>query len=103
MSGLSGQAARQCVTVYHATSDGESPWFDADGRRGSELVAALSTWADLGVSGTIFVSHHLSTARDASSGRPSLQDVSRLIEAVILEAPSRYAYSSPDKQIQLYL
>ncbi|KAF8607325.1 hypothetical protein BDV93DRAFT_520196 [Ceratobasidium sp. AG-I] len=90
LSGLSGQAARPHVTIYHATSDEATPWFDADGRRGSELVATLSTWADLGVAGTTFVSHHLSTARDVSSGRPSLQDVSRLIEAVILEAPSSH-------------
>lgn len=90
LSGLAGQASRQHVTVYQASADGETPWFDVDGRRGSELIAALSTWADLGVAGTTFVSHHLSTARDASSGRPSLQDVSRLIEAVILEAPSSH-------------
>lgn len=79
------------VTVHHATEeDGITPWLEDDGRRRSELVAALTTWADLGASGTMFVSHHLSTARDGSSGRPSLQDVCRLIEAVVLETPACY-------------
>ena len=81
---------RQQVTVYHV-QDGEdaaTPWFEDDGSRGSEFVAALSRWSDLGASGVTVVSHHLSTARDAYSGQgPSLHDVCRLIEAVVLEAP----------------
>ncbi|KAG8766469.1 hypothetical protein FRC12_006865 [Ceratobasidium sp. 428] len=80
---------RQQVTVYRATEDEmAAPWIEGDGRRGSELVAALTTWADLSEGGMTFVSHHLSTARDGSSGRPSLQDVCRLIEGVVLEAPA---------------
>ncbi|QRV98906.1 hypothetical protein RhiJN_26925 [Ceratobasidium sp. AG-Ba] len=79
------------VTVYHVAEEGGAAlWFEDDGRRGSELVATLTTWADLGASGELFVSHHLSTARDGSSGRPSLQDVCRLIEAIVLETPSCY-------------
>ncbi|KAG8711618.1 hypothetical protein FRC08_015676 [Ceratobasidium sp. 394] len=89
LSGLS-LGTRQQVTVYHATDDERTPWLEDDGRRGSELVAALTTWADLGAGGTTFVSHHLSTARDRSVGRPSLQDVCRLVEAVVLEAPACY-------------
>ncbi|KAG8743293.1 hypothetical protein FRC10_012256 [Ceratobasidium sp. 414] len=87
LSGL-GLGARQQVTVYHATEDERTPWLEDDGRCGSELVAALTTWADLGAGGTMFVSHHLLTARDGSFGRPSLQDVCRLVEAVVLEAPT---------------
>jgi hypothetical protein len=86
LSSLGGQTtSRQQVTVFHVTEDA-TPWFE-DGRRGSELVAALTTWADLGADGMTFVSHHLSTTRDGFSGRPSLHDVCRLIEAVVLEAP----------------
>ncbi|KAG8685746.1 hypothetical protein FRC09_014553, partial [Ceratobasidium sp. 395] len=89
LSGGLSLGTRQQVTVYRATEDEmAAPWIEGDGSRGSELVAALTTWADLGEGGMTFVSHHLSTARDASSGRPSLQDVCRLIEGIVLEAPA---------------
>ncbi|KAG9119696.1 hypothetical protein FRC07_005146, partial [Ceratobasidium sp. 392] len=89
LSGGLSLGTRQVVTVYHVTEDeGATPWLEDGGRSGSELVATLTTWADLGAGGTTFVSHHLSTARDGSSGRPSLQDVCRLVEAVVLETPT---------------
>ncbi|KAB5590361.1 Transmembrane protein [Ceratobasidium theobromae] len=87
-SGL-GQVSRHQVTVYRVEG-GATPWFDDDGSRGSELIAALSTWSSLGASGMTLVSHHLSTARETSSGGPKLSDVCRLIEAVVLESPSHY-------------
>ncbi|CEL54911.1 hypothetical protein RSOLAG1IB_07403 [Rhizoctonia solani AG-1 IB] len=82
--------AKQRVTVYHAPSEGDaSPWLEADGTRGSELVASLITWSSLGASGMGCVSHHLTTARESSSGHgPSLHDVARLVEAIVLESPT---------------
>ncbi|CAE6501304.1 unnamed protein product [Rhizoctonia solani] len=86
-----GLASKQQVTVYHALEGDATPWFEDDGRRGSELVAALTTWSSLGASGMSYVSHHLATAQEGSSRQaPGLQDVARLIEAVILESPAHY-------------
>ncbi|KAJ1301110.1 hypothetical protein OPQ81_003526 [Rhizoctonia solani] len=91
LSGV-GLASKQQVTVYHVPSEGEAtPWFEDDGNRGSELIAALTTWTTLGASGMTYFSHHLSTAQEVSSNQgPRLQDVARLIEAVILESPAQY-------------
>ncbi|CAE6433745.1 unnamed protein product [Rhizoctonia solani] len=91
LSGL-GLSSKQQVTVYHVPLEGDAaPWFEDDGTRGSELVAALTTWSALGASGMGFVSHHLSTVQEMSSSQGlRLQDVARLVEAVILESPRHY-------------
>ncbi|ELU39633.1 hypothetical protein AG1IA_06337 [Rhizoctonia solani AG-1 IA] len=98
---LSVGGTRQRVTVYHvptpgdgATTTATAPWFEQDGKRGSELVASLTTWSSLGASGVNFVSHHLATAREGSSGQgPSLHDVVGLVETVVLERPASYVTS----------
>ncbi|GAB1520310.1 hypothetical protein RhiTH_003384 [Rhizoctonia solani] len=95
---LSVGGTRQRVTVYHvptpgdaATTTATAPWFEQDGKRGSELVASLTTWSSLGASGVNFVSHHLATAREGSRGQgPSLHDVVRLVETVVLERPASF-------------
>ncbi|KDN39791.1 hypothetical protein RSAG8_08583, partial [Rhizoctonia solani AG-8 WAC10335] len=91
LSGV-GLSSKQQVTVYHVPLEGDAtPWFEDDGMRGSELVAALTTWSSLGASGMGYVSHHLATAQEGTSSQgPGLHDVARLIEAIILESPTHY-------------
>ncbi|CAE6337885.1 unnamed protein product [Rhizoctonia solani] len=89
---LSGGASKHRVTLYHVPAPGDAtPWLEEDGTQGSELVASLTTWSSLGASGMSCVSHHLTTAREGSSGQgPSLHDVARLVEVVVLESPTSF-------------
>lgn len=91
--GVAANTAIQQVGVFHRqdtstdldTLDG--PWFAYDGRWGSYPVATLVTWENArDANGQ--VSHHVQTASTQSGPSPRLSDVSRLLEAILLEMPT---------------
>ena len=91
--GLASNTAIQQVGVYHV-QDGQSgidcvdgPWFAGDRGWGSEPIATLVTWSNTSETKEQ-VSHHVQTAEDRSGSNPRLKDVSRLLEAILLEMPT---------------
>lgn len=81
--------AIQEVGVYHVQDShnalgDEGPWLEMDGIWGSHPVATLVTWEHMGIENP---SHHVRTAAGGPQ-RPRLRDVSRLLEAILLEMPS---------------
>ncbi|KAG8723458.1 hypothetical protein FRC09_003264 [Ceratobasidium sp. 395] len=93
-TGRHGEAANtaiQEVGLYHI-QDAQSgidtpgaPWLAMDGRWGSRPIATLATWESARAAGT-HVSHHVQTATGGLE--PALKDVSRLLEAILLEMPT---------------
>ncbi|KAG8715933.1 hypothetical protein FRC08_010017 [Ceratobasidium sp. 394] len=89
--GVAANTAIQEVGLYHiqdAQSGIDSPdgtWLAMDGRWGSYPIATLATWESAKAAG-MHVSHHIQTAADGSD--PRLKDVSRLLEAILLEMPT---------------
>ncbi|KAG9080021.1 hypothetical protein FRC06_007170, partial [Ceratobasidium sp. 370] len=89
--GVAANTAIQEVGVYHiqdAQIGIDSPgggWLAMDGRWGSYPIATLATWESTKAAG-MHVSHHVQTAADGSD--PRLKDVSRLLEAILLEMPT---------------
>ncbi|KAG8735303.1 hypothetical protein FRC10_010753 [Ceratobasidium sp. 414] len=95
-AGRHGQAsdiAIQQVGVYHiqdAQIGIDSPdgaWYAYDGRWGSEPIATLIIWSEVNTT-TTQVSHHTQTATARDGPVPRLSDVSRLLEAILLEMPT---------------
>ncbi|KAG9120959.1 hypothetical protein FRC07_003295 [Ceratobasidium sp. 392] len=94
-AGRYGQAhntAIQQVGVYHiqdaqiGIDSSNGAWLAHDGGWGSEPIATLVIWSDAGT--TAQVSHHFRTANACDSPTPRLGDVSRLLEAILLEMPT---------------
>ncbi|KAG8702484.1 hypothetical protein FRC08_003456 [Ceratobasidium sp. 394] len=89
--GVAANTAIQEVGLYHiqdAQSGVDSlgePWLAMDGRWGSHPIATLATWESVKTAG-MHVSHHIQTAADGQV--PRLKDVSRLLEAILLEMPT---------------
>ncbi|KAG9105083.1 hypothetical protein FRC07_009651, partial [Ceratobasidium sp. 392] len=89
--GVTANTAIQEVGVYRiqdtqgGIDSSNGPWLAMDGRWGSYPIATLTTWETAKAAGTI-VSHHVQAA--ASGPCPRLKDVSRLLEAILLEMPS---------------
>ncbi|KAG9085666.1 hypothetical protein FS749_004242 [Ceratobasidium sp. UAMH 11750] len=89
--GVAANTAIQEVGLYHiqdAQSGVDSlgePWLAMDGRWGSSPIATLATWESVKTAG-MHVSHHIQTATDGQV--PRLKDVSRLLEAILLEMPT---------------
>lgn len=85
--------AIQEVGVYHiqdSQSGIDSPdgaWLAMDGRWGSHAIATLATWEVENERGG-HVSHHLQTAAMHGGLGPELKDVSKLLEAILLEMPN---------------
>ncbi|KAF8593348.1 hypothetical protein BDV93DRAFT_529903 [Ceratobasidium sp. AG-I] len=91
--GIAPNTAIQEVGVYHvqdAQVGIDSPdgaWLAMDGRWGSYPIATLATWESEKGSGEC-VSHHVQTMAIHSGPGPQLKDVSRLLEAILLEMPA---------------
>ncbi|KAF8597578.1 hypothetical protein BDV93DRAFT_547870 [Ceratobasidium sp. AG-I] len=90
---VAANTAIQEVGVFHlegsrAQVDAlDGPWLSNDGRWGSFPVATLVTWESAReLSGQ--VSHHVQTASTQRGPSPRLSDVSRLLEAILLEMPT---------------
>ncbi|KAG9091738.1 hypothetical protein FRC06_000393, partial [Ceratobasidium sp. 370] len=95
-AGRHGQAsdtAIQQVGVYYiqdAQIGIDSPdgaWYAHDGGWGSDPIATLIIWSDVSTT-TTQVSHHIRTAMARDGPTPQLGDVSRLLEAILLEMPT---------------
>lgn len=90
--GITARTAVQEVRVYHVQDSQTgvnsvgAPWLEMDGWWGSRPVATLATWEALNEGGE-YVSHHIQTAALSSTQSPRLKDVSRLLEAILLEMP----------------
>ncbi|CAE6426524.1 unnamed protein product [Rhizoctonia solani] len=87
LGGVASNTAIQEIGVYHiqdSQSDSDdAPWLARDGTWGSKPVATLVTRHP-----HMHLSHHLQTAAENSSRHPTLGDVSRLLEGVLLEMPT---------------
>ncbi|KAF8597579.1 hypothetical protein BDV93DRAFT_527353 [Ceratobasidium sp. AG-I] len=91
--GVAANTAKQEVGVFHLQDTQtqvdalDGPWLSNDGRWGSCPVATLVTWENArDTSGQ--VSHHVKTASTQHGPSPRLSDVSRLLEAILLEMPT---------------
>ncbi|QRV75830.1 transmembrane protein [Ceratobasidium sp. AG-Ba] len=67
------------------SSDG--PWYAYDGGWGSYPIATLVSWSDMSTI-TQQVSHHVQTSATRNGPVPRLANVSRLLEAIMLEMPT---------------
>lgn len=91
--GLAPNTAIQEVGVYHVQDaqvgiDSEDgAWLAMDGRWGSDPIATLATWESEREGGEC-VSHHVQTMGVHGAPSPRLKDVSRLLEAILLEMPA---------------
>ncbi|KAG9074785.1 hypothetical protein FS749_013624 [Ceratobasidium sp. UAMH 11750] len=91
--GQASNTAIQQVGVYHiqdAQVGIDSPdgaWYACDGGWGSAPIATLIVWSDVSKT-TTQVSHHTQTATARDGPTPRLGDVSRLLEAILLEMPT---------------
>ncbi|KAF8607114.1 hypothetical protein BDV93DRAFT_552863, partial [Ceratobasidium sp. AG-I] len=91
--GIAPNTAIQEVGVYHVQDSQvgiDSPdgaWLAMDGRWGSYPIATLATWESEKESEKC-VSHHVQTMAMHSGPGPQLKDVSRLLEAILLEMPA---------------
>ncbi|KAF8607111.1 hypothetical protein BDV93DRAFT_520020 [Ceratobasidium sp. AG-I] len=87
--GIAPNTAIQEVGVYHVQdaqvgiSSPDGAWLAMDGRWGSYPIATLATWES-----EECVSYHVQTMAIHSGTRPRLKDVSRLLEAILLEMPA---------------
>ncbi|KAG8696832.1 hypothetical protein FRC09_008240 [Ceratobasidium sp. 395] len=95
-AGRHGQASNtaiQQVGVYHiqdsqmGIDSPDGPWFAYDGRWGSEPIATMVGWPNVKETAEQ-VSHHTKTATGHGGPIPRLGDVSRLLEAILLEMPT---------------
>ena len=90
---MAANTAIQEVGMYHVQDSQigiDSPdgaWLAMDGRWGSHPIATLATWKAESERGG-HVSHHVQTAVDTCRASPRLEDVSRLLEAILLEMPT---------------
>lgn len=90
---IAPNTAIQEVGVYHIQDSQigiDSPngaWLEMDGRWGSHPIATLATWK-VESGRDAHVSHHMQTATDQFGPSPQLRDVSRLLEAILLEMPT---------------
>ncbi|CAE6402233.1 unnamed protein product [Rhizoctonia solani] len=88
-TGVASNTAIQEIGVYHiqgsqsGIDSDDTPWLARDGTWGSKSVATLVTRHP-----QMHISHHLQTAAENSSRHPTLGDVSRLLEGVLLEMPT---------------
>lgn len=91
--GVAPKTAIQEVGLYHVQDSQvgidspNGPWLERDGRWGSHPIATLATW-EVESGRDAHVSHHVQTAADQSGPSPQLKDVSRLLEAILLEMPN---------------
>ncbi|KAF8607113.1 hypothetical protein BDV93DRAFT_603777 [Ceratobasidium sp. AG-I] len=91
--GVAANTAIQEVGMYHIQDSQigiDSPdgaWLAMDGMWGSHPIATLATWKAESERGG-HVSHHVQTAADMCGAGPQLEDVSRLLEAILLEMPT---------------
>ncbi|CAE6533106.1 unnamed protein product [Rhizoctonia solani] len=87
--GVASNTAIQEIGVYHiqdpqsGVDSADTPWLARDGTWGSKPVVTLVTRE-----AHMHISHHLKTAPENSSQHPTLGDVSRLLEGVLLEMPA---------------
>lgn len=65
----------------------DGAWFERDKGWGSEPIATLVVWSHAGKANET-VPNHTKTAQPHSKPSPRLQDVSRLLEAILLEMPT---------------
>jgi hypothetical protein len=91
--GVAANTAIQEVGGYHLQDSQcgvdslNGPCLAMDGRWGSYPVATLATWDTL-KEGSKYVSHHVQTTAVHCGPPPRLLDVSRLLEAILLEMPT---------------
>jgi hypothetical protein len=91
--GRASNTAVQQVGVYHIQDSqsgidcADGVWFARDGGWGSEPIATLVTWPNV-TETKVHVSHHVQTAIARDGPSPRLKDVSRLLEAILLEMPT---------------
>ncbi|KAG8745073.1 hypothetical protein FRC10_008925 [Ceratobasidium sp. 414] len=91
--GVAVNKAVQEVGVYHiqdsqsGIDSEDGAWLAMDGRWKSYPIATLATWESLKERSET-VSHHVQTAAVHSGPPPRLFDVSRLLEAILLEMPT---------------
>jgi hypothetical protein len=95
-AGQRGAAANQAIQevgVFHLQDSQigvdslDGPWLSSDGSWGSHPVATLVTWESVRENHA-HVSHHVQTSSQTRGPSPRLGDVSRLLEAILLEMPT---------------
>lgn len=91
--GMASNTAIQQIGVYHVQDDHsgidnpDGPWCAGDHGWGSDPIATLVTWSYANESRQQ-VSHHVQNAATLRGPIPRLGDVSRLLEAILLEMPT---------------
>ncbi|QRV99094.1 transmembrane protein [Ceratobasidium sp. AG-Ba] len=91
--GQVSNTAIQQVGVYHiqdsqiGVDSPEGAWFAYDGAWGSHPIATLIAWPNVDRAAEP-ISHHMQTATARDGPIPRLCDVSRLLEAILLEMPT---------------
>lgn len=73
--------------VQSGVDSPDGAWLAMDERWGSYPIATLATWESEMATGE-HVSHHLQTVATQNGPIPELKDVSRLLEAILLEMPT---------------